>query len=185
MSPRWPPTSRPPPRIRTPQPRHEEADPGTPGTASRCRRGARPRRPRHRLQPCAERREALGRDWPHPELRRRRPSSRLTLHRSPRRAHQGAHREGHGPQDERRRGLMRPSRTKTPATGRRGMRRSPQRRRAGRRHGSCESGSDGSFVVLAGCGSRLQSRQRAVASAYVLSDTPAICPGSSIGACAC
>src|SRR5215218_9575600 len=43
---------------------------------------------------------------------------------------------------------MGPSRTRTPATGGRGLRRSPRCRPAGRRHGSCESGSDGSLFVL-------------------------------------
>src|SRR6185295_7884524 len=49
--------------------------------------------------------------------------------------------------------------------------------------GSCESesaDSDGSLSVLARCRSRLHSRQRGVASTYLVFDMPAICAGSSI-----
>ena len=74
---------------------------------------------RHPSRPGAGRRGELDRGWRHPESRRRRPSCRRGRHRRPRQAHHGARREG-------RRWAMRPSRTRTPATGSRGPRRSPR-----------------------------------------------------------
>src|SRR5262249_40002972 len=81
---------------------------------------------------------------------------------------------------EERRWAMRPSRTRTLATGGRRLRRSPRQRRAGRRHGSCEFESDGLVFVLVCYGSCLQPAQRRVASTYVVFDMPAIHAGSSI-----
>ena len=64
-----------------------------------------------------------GRGWPHPGSRRRRPSCRRGRHRRPRRARHGARRE-----DSSRAAVedATPSRTRTPATGSRGLRRSPR-----------------------------------------------------------
>ena len=90
----------------------------------------------------AGRRADQHRAWPRPGSRRRRPSCRRARHRRPRRAHRGAHARGTSVGDARP-----PSRTRTPATGSRGLRRSPRWRRAGRRHGSSGSGSAGSSFV--------------------------------------
>ena len=70
-----------------------------------------------------------------------------------------------------------PSRTRRRAPGSRGL---GDRRDAlaGQRHGSCESESDGTLLVLGCCRSRLQSRRRGVASTYAVFDMPTICASS-------
>ena len=167
-----------------------------PGNASHYRRRTRPRRPRHRLRPGAGHRGALDRGWLRQESRHRRPSCRRGRRRQPRRRHPGADCGDREARREGRRPAMwpprtrtppppkTPPRTRTPAAGSRGPRRSPRSRPTGRRHGSCGSGSDGALFELGCCGPRLQSRRPRVAGTYVVFDTPKICGGSSIGACA-
>ena len=161
----------------------------TPPNASHYRRGTRPRRPRRQLLLAAWHRGELGQGWLPPESRHRRPSCPQGRHRRPRRAHRVAHCEDDGALREgrrwRRTPWRTPSRTRTRASGSRGLRRSPRSRLAGQRRRSSESESDEALLVLVRCRPRLQSRRRGVASTYVVFDTPTIGAGSSIGACAC
>ncbi len=133
----WPPIGQLPLLSRTSRPPHGVGVPGTPGSASHYRRRTRPRRPRHRLQRGAGRRGELDRGWLHPESRHRRPSRRGGRHLRPRQAHLAA-RAGRAcsaswastssarvRQCEGRRWVRRPSGTRTPPTGSRGLRRSP------------------------------------------------------------
>ena len=174
----WPPTGRPPPLSRTSRPPHGAVAPGTPGNASRCRRGTRPRRLRHRSQLGAGHRADQRRGWPHPGSRRRRPSCRRGRRRQPRHARHGARCEG-------RRRVMRSSRARTPATGSRGPRRSPRGRRAGRRHGSRESGSGGSSFVLVGCRHASIQGSAVLPARMRFSIRRRYAPARSIRACAC
>ena len=125
-----PPSGQLPPLSRTRRPPPGGVVPGTPGSASHYRRRTRPRRLRHELQPGAGHRGELGPAWLHPESRHRRPSCRRGRHRQPHRAHHGAHcgpRQAHeGAYCEGRRWVMRPSRTRTPATVGRELPRSPR-----------------------------------------------------------
>ena len=175
---------------RTSRPLRRVGAPGTPANASHYRRRARSRRPRHPSRPGAGHGGEPDRAWPHPLPRRRRPSCRWGRHRQPRRADRGARCGGRRCSKqpswaEGGRWVMRPSTTRTRATGSRALRRSPRRRPAGRRHGSSESESHGSLFVPVPGKACLHSRQRGVASTYPVFDMTTICAGPSIGACAC
>ncbi len=143
----WPPSGRPPPPSRTSRPPRGAAAPGTPRSASRCRRRTRRRRPRHRSPPGAGRRADRRRAW-----RRPGPSSSKTVvpsgtappaSPSARRARRG------GRRGDRRSRPATPSRTRTPAAGRRGR---GDRRDGDEQAGDAEprrSGSGGALFVLA------------------------------------
>ena len=186
----WPPIGQLALPSRTSRPLRRVGAPGTPANASHYRRRARFRRPRHPSRPGAGHGGEPDRAWPHPEPRRRRPSCLWGRHRQPRRADHGARCGGRRCSKqpswtEGGRWVMRPSTTRTRATGSRGLRRSPRRRPAGRRHGSSESESHGSLFVPVPGMACLHSRQRGVASTYPVFDMTTICAGPSIGACAC
>ena len=167
----WPPSGPLPLLSRTSRPPHRGGAPGRPGSASRCRRGSRPRSGIS-CSP-AQGAEQIGVELGDTrnvvvEDRRAVGDGTVSLAKRPnalawvvqaRRARTA-------------------SRARTPSTGGRGLRRSPRERRAGRRHGSCESESGGALFVLVGCRSRRHSRQRGVASTYAVFDTPTICAGS-------
>ena len=174
----WPPSGRPPPPSRTSRSPRGGAVPGTPASASRCRRRTRRRRPRRRSRPGAGRRAAPGRGWPRPEPRRRRPSCRRGRHRRPRRAQHGARCE-------------RECATRTGATVADEdagdwwprPRRSPRRRRAGRRRGPAIR-TRSSFVLVA-VGHAASQGSAVLPARMRFSIRRRYAPARSIGACAC